>query len=372
LHFSRTSPAGKKAFATTIVLTARHTCPFLSAGFFVTLIVTLLVVGCAVPGDPMPPLLELPEPVSDLSARQVGSKILVRFTWPVLTTEGMRIRKLARVELHALSNQDGFDSNDFYAHSELLATWSAAEVSRSSEPFVHEVSIDPARLDRRWHFAIKAINLRGKDAGFSNVESLYVIDLPSFPYGLAASLSERTITLSWQSSPRSPISDAKLSPEGYEIFRSQTGAPFSSEPITIVESTEYEDGSFQFGQSYIYQVRAYRQREGSRAVTQLSESTEITATDIFPPVSPQNIRAIAVTRAVELSWSPNTDDDLSGYNVYRSEGTEFLKLNKQLLSIPLFRDTHSQPGTEYRYRVRALDRVGNESDSSETVEVTAE
>ncbi len=354
------------------MLTSRHTSPFFSAVFFVTLAVTLLVAGCAVPGEPLPPLLELPEPVSDLAARQVGSKILLRFTWPVLTTEGTRIRQLDRIELHALSNHESFDADEFYADSERLATWSAGEIPGPSEPFVHEISIDPARLDRRWHFAIKAINRSGKDAGFSNIASLYVIDLPSVPSGLAASLSEHAITLSWQSSPRSSISGAALLPDGYEIFRSEPGTSFLSEQIKILESIGYEDGSFQFGQSYIYQVRAYRQREGSRAVTELSESAEITATDRFPPASPQNLRAIAVTGAIELAWSPNTADDLSGYDVYRSEGGEFLRLNLQPFSIPLFRDITPQPGTEYRYRVRALDQVGNASDPSDTVEVTAE
>src|SRR5690349_11250277 len=43
-------------------------------------------------GEPLPPLLNIPQPVADLSAVQRGSKIVVQFSLPELTTEGRVIK----------------------------------------------------------------------------------------------------------------------------------------------------------------------------------------------------------------------------------------------------------------------------------------
>src|SRR5205807_1962265 len=48
--------------------------------------------GCGFVGEPLPPLLNIPRPVTDLAAVQRGSKIIVQFTLPQLTTEGVAIK----------------------------------------------------------------------------------------------------------------------------------------------------------------------------------------------------------------------------------------------------------------------------------------
>ena len=73
-----------------------------------------------------------------------------------------------------------------------------------------------------------------------------------------------------------------------------------------------------------------------------------------------------------MSWSPNTESDLAGYNVYRSQGGPFQKLNPQPLPVPLFRDSGIATGVTYSYQLRATDHNGNESGSSEEVSLTAE
>ena len=40
----------------------------------------ILLTGCGVPGEPLPPLLRIPAPVSDLSASQVD--VLIHLTRP--------------------------------------------------------------------------------------------------------------------------------------------------------------------------------------------------------------------------------------------------------------------------------------------------
>ena len=72
--------------------------------------------------------------------------------------------------------------------------------------------------------------------------------------------------------------------------------------------------------------------------------------------------------AVQLSWKPNLEPDLAGYNLFRSEnGGPPRQLNKDLLVSPTFQDATTRPGTTYSYAVSAVDRKGNESARSRTV-----
>lgn len=65
-------------------------------------------------------------------------------------------------------------------------------------------------------------------------------------------------------------------------------------------------------------------------------------------------------------WSPDTEADLAGYNVFRHEGNETpVKLNSEPVKTPAFRDTTVQPGKKYFYSVSAVDGRNNESAKSE-------
>ena len=110
------------------------------------------------------------------------------------------------------------------------------------------------------------------------------------------------------------------------------------------------------------------------AVIQPTEARSISR-DIFPPATPADVRASPIVRSptnpteVDLSWSINSEPDLAGYRVYRSEhqDTAGEVLTPDLLLSPSYRDTSVQPGHLYWYRVTSVDRSGNESAPSEPV-----
>src|SRR5579871_6127627 len=56
----------------------------------------LLSSGCGYMGNPMPPALNRPVRVEDLSAVEHGANIVIQFTVPTTTTEGNPIRKNQR------------------------------------------------------------------------------------------------------------------------------------------------------------------------------------------------------------------------------------------------------------------------------------
>jgi hypothetical protein len=97
---------------------------------------------------------------------------------------------------------------------------------------------------------------------------------------------------------------------------------------------------------------------------------QVFARDIFPPAVPSGLQAVfsGVGQApfVDLVWSPDTEADLAGYNIFRhEEGSQPQKLNSEPVKTPAYHDTNVQSGKKYFYSVSAIDERNNESAQSE-------
>ena len=91
--------------------------------------------------------------------------------------------------------------------------------------------------------------------------------------------------------------------------------------------------------------------------------------DVYPPADPTGLQAVFSSVGqkpfIDLTWAPNMESDLAGYNVFRTvDGGPFVKLNQQLVPVPSFRDDTVVPGKRYSYAVSAVDLRGNESPRS--------
>jgi len=66
---------------------------------------------------------------------------------------------------------------------------------------------------------------------------------------------------------------------------------------------------------------------------------------------------------VKLTWDPVPDEEVTGYNVYRSEesGGGYARVNPSRLVEPEYTDTTVKRGRTYFYRVTAVSRTGVES-----------
>jgi len=96
----------------------------------------------------------------------------------------------------------------------------------------------------------------------------------------------------------------------------------------------------------------------------------ITTKDIFPPGVPSGLQAVfsgvSQQSFIDLTWTPNTEPDLAGYNVYRrTEGQPAVKINSDLVKTPAFRDSAVQPGITFFYSVSAVNLRGNVSARSQ-------
>ena len=142
-------------------------------------------------------------------------------------------------------------------------------------------------------------------------------------------------------------------------------------PPVEVPAPPWIDGQTEYGKTYEYQVQGLVKAGAGTAESRLSEAVQITPEDRFPPAVPAGLTAVPSTASIELVWERNTEPDLAGYRVYRSEqeGAKGQSVTRDLLPVPAFRDTSVEPGHRYWYSVTAVDRAGNESLSSVQVAV---
>jgi hypothetical protein len=105
-----------------------------------------------------------------------------------------------------------------------------------------------------------------------------------------------------------------------------------------------------------------------------SEAIVVNARDTFPPTVPSDLVAVANAEghSIDLSWSPDTEEDLAGYIVYRREaGSSAAPVRispAQPVTGPAFSDPTARPGVRYAYSVSAVDKDHNESARSGEVE----
>ena len=304
------------------------------------LCLTLLgLVGCGSVGDPLPPLLDIPEPPL-ASAVQRGDQLLVSWPAPLKTTEGVAPRpgRLGPILVYRLVL-------DYLKAAATSAEFQQAREIARLEPGKtrYEEPVDSAWFNHTVAYAVKMTNLRGESAGFSNLAATPVLAVGRAP-SFRCDWIETAVQLRWDA-PAGAL---------FRIYRD--GAPLGE-----AQGSSFDDKTFQFDKTYVYTIRALARRGDFSVESADSSPVTVTPLDAFPPKAPLGVSAIGAEGAVDISWSPSAEPDLAGYNVYRGA----TRLNDKLIVNTVFRDL--APGPSPRYVVKAVDTHNNESVASTEV-----
>jgi fibronectin type 3 domain-containing protein len=186
---------------------------------------------------------------------------------------------------------------------------------------------------------------------------------PGMPTGLVATTGSLQVSLDWDDSN-------DISVQGYNVYRSETsGSGYSKLNGSLVTSSDYVDSTVTLYTTYYYVVIAV---DMSFNESEFSNEDSATPYDATPPAPPTSLVASAGDGTVSLDWLDNSEDDLDGYNIYRSttSGGGYSKLNGLLLSETFYDDNSVTNETTYYYVVTAVDIYTNESGYSTEVSAT--
>lgn len=360
------------------------------------------LLGCGTPGVPLPPSLELPAPVQDLRASRKGDAVTLAWTVPRETTDHttVRLRHLGPTQvcrsLHVGMTECKNPVTEVPTPTLVAAAEAAAKAKSAAakQPETQEAPARPAPIvatakdtlpgDLQQqnpagfiNYGVETLNSRGKGAGLSNQVQVPLAPTLPPPDDLAVKVTSDGIVLTFTAIPHEH-EDAELRHK-YRIYRQEKGthAPVAVGDVLLSGAPQGElvDRSFAWQKTYEYWVTVVTlvvRNKQTLAEVEGDNSASITleANDVFPPAVPTGLQpvfsGVGQQPFVDLTWAPDTDADLAGYNVYRREDNgSWIRINSELLPTPAYRDANVAAGRTYFYAVTAVDVHGNESARSQ-------
>ena len=346
-----------------------------------------VLAACGTPGAPMPPELELAKPVTDLRAARKGDKVYLAWTVPAQTTDHQTVRHPGPTRVCRSLNLEIGDCKI-----------PAAEIPPDQfpvPPFDSKKGAPAPKIQARYTdilpqdlqtqnptaeitYAVSALNQSGRSAGLSNLVQVPAAPTLSPPEHFSPEVRSEGVLLSWACPPATDAADPRIG-HRLRIYRreqvKQTLARIGDVNFADCSQSQFLDQTFEWEKHYDYfaAVVTVVSLSGKPEVEVESNDTpiiQVFAHDTFPPAVPGGVQAVfsGVGQApfIDLVWSPDTEADLAGYNVFRhEEGSQPAKLNAELVRTPAYRDASVQSGKKYFYSVSAVDERNNESARSE-------
>ncbi|MBZ5524227.1 MAG: hypothetical protein LAP21_18485 [Acidobacteriia bacterium] len=337
------------------------------------------IVACGSPGAPLPPSLNIPKPVHDLQAARKSDVVVLSWTSPQQTTDGALVSKPGKVIVRrAVENQPPAVIRELPLPP--ASRSNQGQTINFKESLAGLINSSPADFAS---YTVEVTNSLGRSGGISNRVVVPLVVTASAPTGMQAKLVPEGVSITW-SQPWPPQRTSQLTVQyAYRIKRRLEGA---ARPVVVtqigsgIQEVAFVDTGIEWEKEYQYwitPVTLWQAPTGEKGEVEGDDSNvvSVTARDVFPPAAPAGVQAVfsgsAQNLFIDLTWSPNAEADLAGYNVYRhTEGGQPQKINSGLIKGPSFRDMTVSPGTKYFYSVTAIDLRSNESGRSEETNET--
>jgi len=191
---------------------------------------------------------------------------------------------------------------------------------------------------------------------------------PPKPKGVSINcdVNTKTIKIDWDA----VVSDDLVN---YAIFRSnKSNGVFEmvSKPLLNAKTTHYSEKTPDLNKYFYYKIASVDTAGNyNRTLSYIAAFRDTTA-----PKSPVGLKgSIDSMGIVQLSWTPNTEDDIAGYHIYMSNSLShmFVKISSHTLHSNSFMDSITlKTFTEnIYYKITAIDFHGHFSDFSEIVKL---
>lgn len=349
---------------------------------FIFLAAAVCLGGCGLPGAPQPPSLGIPKPITDLQASRKGETVTLTWTAPSEFTDGELLKYSGEMVVARGERKGPFEKVTEVPLSAALEQKARARASASDNI---SAQLSNAAAADFLFYRVESITKRGRTSSPSNLAAVPLALTAEPPAKLELTLAPEGVSINF-SVPPAPASSRLNSEFTFRIERRLHGASSNVEPIIVGQVRPGEnvlplvDSRVEWEKTYDYWVTPVTLwRSGSQQGDVEGDDSAVAtifAHDAFPPAVPSGLEAVfsgvIAHPAIDLTWTPNTEEDLAGYNVYRRASDAMpAKINTQLLKTPAFHDANVERDKIYFYAVSAVDLRGNESarsqEASETV-----
>jgi len=379
------------------------------------------LAACGKKGPPLAPIILVPARPDAFTAARRGGTVHIEFVVPGANTDGSRPANVSRVEVYGFTGPASATDADLLRLGRRIAS---VEVNEPPDPDRQgaEPTVAPARSGVDQGATVRITEALTSDvmtpvnlpptkpgaaatpkpaAGATPTTATPVPAAPAVPsriYVAVAAAGRGTGPVSRRSVvPLVPAPPVPASPDVsydeqavrirwpalaggeagrhhvYEVGRADgNGVPLESrlskEPVTALS---FDDARVEWGTARCYTIRAVLVVGGVAVESDAPPSSCVTMTDTFPPPPPSGLTAVSSVGAVSLIWDAAPAPDLAGYLILKgAPGGPLTPATPAPVPETTFRDTVS-PGTRVAYAVQAVDKSGNVSVPSATVEETA-
>jgi len=344
--------------------------------------------GCAAPGPPLAPTLNLPQvqKIYPLSAVRVGGEVRLHWTTPEQTTDKLPVKgQMTAVICRAPGS--AMPAGPCVPVQRIAVAPGATDAVDVLPEILQQ---GPREL---LQYRIELMNAAGRTAGPSAPVYAAAGAAPAAVAGFAGVMNGAGVELHWipQQSEGvvelqrvvEPIDAAKaarkgdivaLRPEGVSGAMGQgdvvEGAPMAADQGGVIDRTVVVGRTYRYTAQRVLSVEL--NGHPVRLQSEPSPTLTFAVRDAFPPVPPEGLVAVpgfgvgqAGQPAIDLSWEPVLDQNVktkvAGYKVYRREdsGGEWRLLGS--VTATAYRDGTVVAGRRYTYRVTAVSTAGNES-----------
>jgi fibronectin type 3 domain-containing protein len=288
--------------------------------------------------------------ITDLAAVERGDKIVVTFSTPPRTLDSVAITRFSHIDLRLGPESQNPDADKSI---EIEPPGPSDKEDPQPKPIAYSLDVADYTGQRIAVFVRTAVKKTGHFSGWSNKVVLEIVPPLEKPV-IQAEGSGSGIVLTW------PATAATQ----YQVLRQ---GPSDKQPVNIasVNDNHYTDISAGYDTDYHYVVIG--KRSGAESLP--SEPIAANFPDHYPPAVPAGLTAQIGPDAIDLAWQRNTEPDLQGYYLFRSVNNGPFQRLGALITLPTYTDHAVEHGKTYGYKITAIDKKGNESGQSSTVEV---
>ncbi len=317
-------------------------------------------MGCASTGPPRPPSLHLPQAVRDLTARRMGDHVDLTFTVPTLSTDRQPL-----AGRHGAGNLTAVlcrhDQPAVPCRTIQTQPVTPGEAAHAQDRLPTALLAGPPLPLR---YSVRILNAQGHVSADSRDAVAAAGAAPTAVESLAATTTTRGVQLTWRATQSEPDATILVEAASGATRRTLTVA---GDPGGAIDTAPH------VGDVVTYTVLRSIKLPGTPPATLNSAPTSVTLTrspDTFAPAAPLGLAAVSAQMEgtapeIDLSWEPNSEPDLAGYLVERTDTGTTVAAPILLTPVPTnvvsYRDLAVQPGHTYRYTVRAQDTAGNRS-----------